>query len=66
MLIAGAVITEQIFCLPGIGRMMLEALNQRDYPIISGINLVLATTVLFCNLLVDLTYAWLDPRVHYN
>ncbi len=66
MLISGAVVTEQIFCLPGVGRMMLEALNQRDYPIISGINLVLATTVLICNLLVDVTYAFLDPRVQYS
>ncbi len=65
-LISGTVITEQIFCLPGIGRLMFEALNQRDYPIISGINLVLATVVLAMNLLVDLMYAWLDPRVQYQ
>ena len=65
-LISGTVITEQIFCLPGIGRLMFEALNQRDYPIISGINLVLATVVLLSNLLVDLTYAWMDPRVQYQ
>ena len=65
-LISGTVITEQIFCLPGIGRLMFEALNQRDYPIISGINLVLATVVLLTNLFVDLLYAWLDPRVQYQ
>ncbi|MFC1900879.1 ABC transporter permease [Chloroflexota bacterium] len=66
VLIGGTVITEQIFCLPGVGRFMFEALNQRDYPIISGINLVLATVVLLANLLVDVTYAWLDPRVQYG
>lgn len=66
MLIAGAVIIEQIFCLPGVGRLTFESLTQRDYPIISGINLVMATTVLACNLLTDITYAWLDPRVQYR
>jgi len=65
-LIAGAVIIEQIFVLPGVGRLTLDALNQRDYPIISGINLVMATTILICNLLTDLTYAWIDPRVQYR
>jgi peptide/nickel transport system permease protein len=65
-LIAGAVIIEQIFVLPGVGRLTLDALNQRDYPIISGINLVMATSILICNLLTDLTYAWIDPRVQYR
>lgn len=66
MLIAGSVIIEQIFCLPGVGRLTFEALTQRDYPIISGINLVMASTVLIMNLVVDITYAWLDPRVQYR
>ena len=66
MLIAGSVIIEQIFCLPGVGRLTFEALTQRDYPIISGINLVMASTVLTMNLIVDITYAWLDPRVQYR
>jgi peptide/nickel transport system permease protein len=63
MLIAGSVIMEQIFCLPGVGRLTFEALTQRDYPVISGINLVMASTVLAMNLIVDITYAWMDPRV---
>jgi peptide/nickel transport system permease protein len=66
ILISGAVITEQIFALPGIGRFLVDAINRRDYPIISGINLVVAVVVLAANLLVDLTYAWLDPRVQYR
>jgi peptide/nickel transport system permease protein len=66
ILIAGAVIIETIFCLPGIGLLMIEAVNKRDYPIISGINLMIATFVLVANLLVDLTYAYLDPRVQYR
>ena len=66
ILIGGTVIVEQIFNLPGIGRLMLEALTKRDYPIISGINVVLAAFVLVVNLLVDLTYAYLDPRIRYK
>jgi len=65
-LIGGSVITEQIFNLPGVGRWLFEAVTQRDYPIICGMNLVFSTVVLFCNLAVDLTYAWLDPRVQYR
>ncbi|MBI2848372.1 MAG: ABC transporter permease [Chloroflexi bacterium] len=66
VLIGGAVIIETIFNLPGVGRYMLEAVTRRDYPIISGLNLVIAAFILFINLVVDLTYAYLDPRVHYN
>ncbi|MFC2012143.1 ABC transporter permease [Chloroflexota bacterium] len=66
ILIGGTVIIEQIFVLPGVGLLMFNALTQRDYPVISGLNVVLTTTVLFMNVLVDLTYAWLDPRVHYK
>jgi peptide/nickel transport system permease protein len=65
-LIAGAVVTEQIFNLPGMGRYLFDAINRRDYPVISAMNLIMATLVLFCNLIVDLTYAWLDPRVQYE
>lgn len=65
-LIGGSVITEQIFNLPGIGRWLFDAVTQRDYPIISGMNLMSATLVLFCNLAVDITYAWLDPRVKFR
>lgn len=65
-LIGGSVVTEQIFNLPGVGRWLFEAVTQRDYPIICGMNLVFSTLVLFCNLAVDLTYAWLDPRVQYR
>jgi peptide/nickel transport system permease protein len=66
ILVGGSVIIEQIFVLPGIGRLLLEALSARDYPIVSGVNLILATFVIFVNLAVDLTYGWLDPRIHYQ
>jgi peptide/nickel transport system permease protein len=66
VLIGGSVILEQIFVLPGIGRMMLDAIGQRDYPVISGINIMMATAILAANLVVDLTYGWLDPRIRYR
>jgi len=66
VLIGGSVIMEQIFCLPGIGRFLVEAINMRDYIVISGINVVMATVVLSNNLVVDLTYAFLDPRIRYK
>jgi len=66
ILIGGSVILENIFCLPGIGRLMVEVINSRDYTVLSGINLITATMVLLINIGVDLTYAYLDPRVHYK
>ena len=66
LLIGGSVILEQIFVLPGIGRMFVDALDHRDYPVVSAINLVFATAVLVINLIIDLLYAFLDPRVRYQ
>ncbi len=66
VLVGGSVIMEQIFVLPGIGRLMLDAANTRDYNVIIGITLVLAVVILFNNLVVDLSYAYLDPRVKYR
>jgi len=66
LLVSGAVVMEQIFSLPGMGQLMITALNRRDYPIISGINLMTGTIVMFVILVVDLSYAWLDPRIRYT
>jgi peptide/nickel transport system permease protein len=66
VLIGGSVIMERIFNLPGIGRLLIDALGQRDYPIISGVNVVMATAVLVINLMVDIIYAYLDPRISYH
>jgi len=66
VIIGGSVVLEQIFGLPGIGAYMIEALNKRDYAVISGINLIMTGFVLFSNLLIDMTYAWLDPRIRYK
>ena len=66
ILVGGAVIIENIFNLPGLGRLMLVALNDRDFPVVAGINLVFATAVMGINLMIDLLYAFLDPRVRYQ
>jgi peptide/nickel transport system permease protein len=66
LLIGGAVIMEQIFVIPGMGLLLLEAVSQRDYPIITGVFLVIGLSVMLINLLVDLSYGTLDPRVRYR
>ena len=66
ILVGGAVIMENIFNLPGIGRLLLVALEDRDYPVVSGVNLVFATMVLGVNLMIDMIYPYLDPRVLYS
>ena len=66
LLVSGAVIMENIFVLPGIGRLFLDALEGRDYPVIQGVNLFLSTVVLLTILLTDMIYPYLDPRVRYT
>ena len=63
LLIGGAVILEQIFVIPGMGLMLLEAVLQRDYPVVTGVFLVVGVSILLINLVVDLTYSLLDPKV---
>ncbi len=63
LLIGGAVILEQIFVIPGMGLMLLEAVFQRDYPVVTGVFLVVGVSILLINLVVDLTYSLLDPKV---
>ncbi|MBW1709431.1 MAG: ABC transporter permease [Deltaproteobacteria bacterium] len=66
VLIGGTVIIESIFVLPGMGLLMLEAINQRDYPIITGLMLFIGLVILVINLVVDLSYGFLDPKVRYK
>jgi len=66
IMIGGTVIIEQIFCLPGMGRYFLDALSKRDYTTVCGLNLVIACFILVANLLIDLSYAYLDPRIRYE
>jgi peptide/nickel transport system permease protein len=65
-LLAGTVIVETIFALPGMGRLTVEAILYRDYPIVQTNVMLVAGTLVTLNLLVDLTYAWLDPRIRYR
>lgn len=65
-LIAGAIVTETIFAWPGMGRLFINALNQSDLALLMGYLLIVAFFVVFSNLLADVVYAWLDPRVKYD
>lgn len=64
-ILSGTVIFESIFGLPGMGRFLFDAISERDYPVIQGINLIVVATVVVVNLAVDVAYAWLDPRIRY-
>jgi peptide/nickel transport system permease protein len=66
LLIGGAVIMEQIFVIPGMGLLLLDAVNQRDYPVITGVFLIVGVAVMVINLLIDLSYGLLDPKVRYR
>ena len=66
LIVGGLVVIERLFSVPGIGRLLLDAVRLRDYPVIQGINLFFAVAVLLSNLVVDMTYGWLDPRIHYG
>ena len=66
VLVGGTVIIEVIFCLPGMGRLAFNAIFQRDEPLIGGVMLVFGVFLVLINLAVDLTYAYLDPRIHYK
>ncbi|HEV2054833.1 MAG TPA: ABC transporter permease [Methylomirabilota bacterium] len=66
VLLAGTVVVETIFALPGMGRLTVEAILYRDYPIVQTNVMLIAATLVTLNLVVDLTYAWLDPRIRYS
>ena len=66
VVVGGSVIMEQVFNLPGIGRLMVQAANLRDYAILSGGMLLVATGILVCNLIIDISYGWFDPRIRYT
>ncbi len=65
-LLVGAILTETIFALPGMGRLIVDRILSRDYPVVQGAVLVFATTFVLINLLVDISYAYLDPRIRYD
>lgn len=64
--IGGAVVTEAVFTYPGLGRLLVQAISSRDYPLIQGCILLILVVYVLINLLVDLVYAWIDPRIEYT
>jgi peptide/nickel transport system permease protein len=66
LLLGGAVISEQIFNIPGVGRLLIQGVSRRDYPLVQGVLLIIAAIYMCVNLLVDLTYALLDPRIRHS
>ena len=65
MLIGGVVVTESVFNIPGLGRLVVDSVLARDYPVIQGIILMFSGIYLLINLIVDISYTFLDPRIHY-
>ena len=65
LLISGAIVTETVFAIPGIGRLTVDAILRRDYPIIQGVTLIFSGVYVIVNLLVDLSYTVIDPRIRY-
>ena len=66
LLLGGAVISEQIFNIPGVGRLLIQGVARRDYPLVQGVLLIIAAVYMCVNLLVDLTYAVVDPRMRHS
>jgi len=66
VLIGGAVVTEIVFNIPGLGRLIISAILRRDYPVVQGVVLVTAAAYVLINLVVDVLYAFIDPRIHYD
>jgi peptide/nickel transport system permease protein len=66
IILGGSVLIENVFIIPGMGMLVLSSINTQDYPLVQGVVLVMAVMVLLINLLVDLAYCWLDPRIRYT
>ena len=64
-LVSGLVVTEAVFGIPGVGRLIVDAVNRRDYPVIQGVILMVTVAYVLINLIVDLIYGYLDPRIRY-
>ena len=64
--LTGTIVTETIFSWPGVGRLLIQSINSRDYPLVQGCVLLIATTYVTMNLVVDVVYGWLDPRIRYQ
>jgi len=64
--VTGTVVTESVFAIPGMGRLFVKAVGDRDYPVIQGLMMIFATAYVFLNLIIDILYAYLDPRIRYS
>jgi len=65
-ILAGSVLIETVFSIPGVGRLLVSSIFGQDYVVVQGVTLVLSVSILFMNLLVDLSYGWFDPRIRYS
>ena len=65
LLISGLVVVETVFAVPGLGRLVVDAISRRDYPVIQGMILLVASVYIVVNLTVDVLYAYFDPRIRY-
>jgi ABC-type dipeptide/oligopeptide/nickel transport system permease component len=65
-LVTGSLIVEQIFAIPGCGKYFITSITNRDYPVVLGIMLLYALLIIIANLIVDITYSWIDPRIRYS
>lgn len=66
MIFGGSVLVETVFSIPGVGRLMVSSIFGQDYVVVQGITFVISVSILFINLLVDLSYVWFDPRIRYG
>jgi peptide/nickel transport system permease protein len=65
-IVAGSVVVETVFVIPGMSRLLITGMQAQDYPVVQGVILVVAVGVVLANLLVDVMYVWLDPRIQYG
>ncbi|MCX7912894.1 MAG: ABC transporter permease, partial [Dehalococcoidales bacterium] len=65
-IVGGAVLIEYVFNIPGMGRLMTDAIFAHDYAYVQGVTLIITITVIIANLLVDISYSWIDPRIRYD
>ena len=65
LLISGVVVTETVFAIPGLGRLTVDAILRRDYPVIQGVVLIFSASYVLVNLLIDISYTFFDPRIRY-
>jgi dipeptide transport system permease protein len=66
MVFGGAVLVETVFAIPGIGRLLVTSVFAQDYVVVQSGTLLIAALIILCNLIVDISYGWLDPRIRYN